>query len=136
VVVIGGPSATGKSTLAESVARQFGMRHVDLDLFYVAFREVVPREIAPPGLHPEEEAFWAKPVDELVSLYLRLQEYMSKALDSVVATQVAKGKSLVIEGTWVLPVFASTKAFSSNDTDVRALFLFEPDQSEMERRRR
>jgi len=136
VVMIGGPSATGKSTLAESLARRFGMAWIDLDVLYVAFREVVPREIAPPGLHAEEEGFWARPVGELVGHFVNLQEYMSPALERVVSTQVAKGKSLVIEGAWVLPGFAARREFNGFKADVRSIFLFEPDPLETERRRR
>jgi 2-phosphoglycerate kinase len=136
VIMVGGPSASGKSTLAESLAARFGMTCVDLDLFYVAFREVIPRQVAPPGLHSEAESFWAKPVDELVASYTKLQDYMSPALERVVSTQVAKGKRLVIEGAWVLPAFAARSEFNGVEADVRSLFLFEPDPLETERRRR
>jgi 2-phosphoglycerate kinase len=136
VVMIGGPTATGKSTLGASLARRFDLNYIDLDVFYVAFREVVPREIAPPDLHEENEAYWARPVSELVGEYLRLQEYMCTAFESVVSTQVAKGRSLLLEGTWLTPQFAAAKAFRGVSADVRPLFLFESDRSEMERRRR
>jgi 2-phosphoglycerate kinase len=83
ILLIGGPSATGKSTLAETLSRRFGLQHIDLDLFYLAFREVGPPESAPVLLHPQEEAFWAAPVNDLVRNYLELQEFLAPALEGV-----------------------------------------------------
>jgi 2-phosphoglycerate kinase len=137
IVMIGGPSATGKSTLAESLARRFGVPHVDLDLFYLAFREVIPREAAPVLLHPQEEAFWAQPVDDLVNCYLELQEYMRGASESVIACLIARRRPTVIEGTWLLPASAAMGTiYGAEAGNARGLFLFEPDAAEMEHRRR
>jgi 2-phosphoglycerate kinase len=137
ILLIGGPSAAGKSTLAEGLSRWFGLQHVDLDLFYLAFREVVPPERAPVLLHPQEEAFWAGPVNDLVRCYLELQEFLAPALESVVASLIARQRRALLEGTWLLPSLAAQCTFKDVDSgDVRALFLFEPDATEMERRRR
>jgi 2-phosphoglycerate kinase len=137
ILLIGGPSATGKTTLAETLSRRFGLQHIDLDLFYVAFREVVPPESAPVILYLQEEAFWAGPVNDLVRCYLELQEFLAPALESVLASLIARQRRALLEGTWLLPALAAQRSFKDVDSgDVRALFLFEPDATEMERRRR
>jgi 2-phosphoglycerate kinase len=137
IILIGGPSATGKSTLAEALSRRFGLQHVDLDLFYLAFREVVPPERAPVLLHPQEEAFWAAPVNDLLRSYLELQDFLAPALESVLASLIARQRRALLEGTWLLPALAARPTFRDVDSgDVRALFLFEPDAAEMDRRRR
>jgi 2-phosphoglycerate kinase len=137
IVLLGGPSATGKSTLAESLSRRFGLQHIDLDLFYLAFREIVPPESAPVLLHPQEGAFWTAPVDDLLRCYLELQEFLAPALESVVASLLARQRRALLEGTWLLPALAARRTFKDVDSgDVRALFLFEPDADEMDRRRR
>ena len=105
VLLIGGPSATGKSTLAEALARRYDARYLDSDLFYIAFRKVVPAESAPVGLHAQDEAFWARPPDELVRDYLALQAYMCQALEVVVAQHCRAGQRVVMEGAWLLPAF-------------------------------
>jgi 2-phosphoglycerate kinase len=138
LVLIGGPSATGKTTLAQALSRQFSLQHIDLDLFYLAFREVVPSESAPVLLHPQDEAFWAAPVNDLVRSYLELQEFLAPALESVLASLIARQRPALLEGTWLLPALAAAGCFKDDVdfVDVRALFLFEPDALEMDRRRR
>jgi 2-phosphoglycerate kinase len=137
IVMIGGPSATGKSTLAEALSPRFSLQHIDLDLFYIALREVVPPENAPVTLYPQDEEFWANPVDELVRAYLELQEFIAAALEGVLASLVARRRPAVIEGTFLLPALAAKRTFKDVDSgDVRAVFLFEPDATEMDRRRR
>lgn len=138
VVLIGGPSATGKSTLAESVARCLEATRIDLDLFYIALRGVIPPGDAPVGLHQQDESFWAKPAHELVELYLNLQAYMSRSFEPVVAQFLRSGRSVVMEGTWLNPEFASQSTYSGCEAAgiVKGLFLYEPVFGEMERRRR
>jgi hypothetical protein len=87
------------------------LQHIDLDLFYLAFREVVPRESAPVLLHPQEEAFWATPVVDLVRCYLELQEFLAPALESVLASLIARQRRAVLEGTWLLPAFPARRTF-------------------------
>jgi 2-phosphoglycerate kinase len=138
VVLIGGPSATGKSTLADLLAGRLGTSRVDLDLFYIALRGAVPPDAAPLGLHQQDESFWAKPAQELVDLYLSLQTYLSRAFEPVLAQFLRTGRSAVMEGTWLHPAFASQSTYGGYDAmgAVRGLFLYEPEFGEMERRRR
>src|SRR5688572_19824682 len=138
IVMIGGHSATGKSTLARALAARLQVDYLDLDLFYVAFRRVVPTERAPVGLHNQDEAYWAKPAEDLAVNYRIVQDYMCNALETVVARYHQKGDSVVMEGAWLTPAFARQGTYAGVETGntVRAIFLYEPNTNEVVRRRR
>jgi hypothetical protein len=62
---------------------------------------------------------------------------MARPFESVLASLMARQGHALLEGTWLLPSLAARRAFKDVDSgDLRALFLFEPDAAEMDRRRR
>jgi 2-phosphoglycerate kinase len=138
ILLIGGPSAAGKSTLARALAEHYGLVHLDADLFFLTLRRAFPRDIALPGLKQEDELFWSQPPDVLVEHYMRLSAFVCNALEAVIALQYRRHQPSVLEGGWLLPSFARQEVFDGvamPSGAVRGLFLYEDDTEELERRR-
>ena len=135
VLLIGGTSATGKTTLAEHLALHFDARYIDTDLFWIVLKSAVPREVAP-NLHAfEQEDSWIQPVDELIERYLGVAAYLCKSLEQLVAHHSMIGRRVVMEGVWLLPSFAAQGNYAGVAVpDVRAVYVHEADASEIERR--
>jgi 2-phosphoglycerate kinase len=137
ILLVGGPSATGKTTLAESLAVRFGLQHIDVDLIYMALRRAFPAHVAPIRLYEQDELYWARPVDELMEHHLEFRTWFCRALEVVVAQQYRRGRPTVIEGTWLSPQFAKQRVYDGFLVDgVHAVFLYEPEPYATERRRR
>ena len=137
ILLIGGPSASGKTTLAESLAMRFGLQHIDIDLIYMTLRRAMPPDIAPIRLYEQNEEYWARPGDELIEDHLRFRVWFCRALEVVVAQQYRRGRPTVMEGTWLSPPFANQGVYDGFKVDrVRAIFLYEPAQHATEHRRR
>src|SRR4051812_14923438 len=111
ILLIGGPSAAGKSTLARALAEHYGLVHLDADLFFLTLRRAFPKDLALPGLMQEDESFWSQPPDLLVQHYMRLSAFLCDALEAVIALQYRRRQPSVLEGGWLLPSFASQPAF-------------------------
>jgi 2-phosphoglycerate kinase len=137
VLFIGGSSSTGKSTLALTLARRFDAHYFDADVLFVTLRNVLPPGAAPDGLHVQDEVFWSQPPDALIHLYLQLDTYICRVLETVVSFHHRKQRRLVLEGTWLLPAFTIQGTYDSLNLtgQTRCLFLYEPDADELEVRR-
>ena len=127
VLLIGGASTTGKSTLAAAIGRRFDARVIEADLYWLALQRTVPPEVEP-DLHffPPWPPL-SLPVAELVEAYLRVSAIVCRALEVVVAHHALRGVRAVVEGTWLLPSFAAQATFDGKPVGhlVTSLFLFE-----------
>ena len=136
VLLIGGGSATGTTTLGEALARRFDARYIDLDLFWITLQRALPSDVEP-ALHLfEAESVWEEAPSSLVERYVRAASYVSWACERLVAHHCLIDTAAVIEGSWVLPSFATQGTYDGHDTGpkVRSLFLFEPSAQEIESR--
>jgi 2-phosphoglycerate kinase len=135
VLLIGGASATGKSTLAESLAHRFNASYIDADLFWIVLNAVVSAEVEPVLHLFESDSVWELPVDELVSRYFAVSKYICRAIEPLIAHHDIIGRRAVIEGCWLLPVLATQGVYANRHVaGVRALFLHEPKANEVEER--
>jgi 2-phosphoglycerate kinase len=108
VLLVGGHSTSGKSTLALQIGRQLQVPVVQVDDFRIALqRATSPGQIE--GLHlflqPEEQLF-AAPISRLVESHIRVAQVMSHAIEAVVAHHVLVRQPIIIEGDGILPELA------------------------------
>ncbi|HEX5370223.1 MAG TPA: hypothetical protein VFY10_12480 [Dehalococcoidia bacterium] len=136
VLLLGGGSATGKTTLGEALARRYDARYIDLDLFWITLQRAIPSDVEP-ALHLfEDDAVWEEAPALLVERYLRAAAYVSWASERLIAHHCRIETPVVIEGSWLLPSFAVQHAYDGHEVGsrVRSLFLFEPSSREIESR--
>ena len=128
IIFLGGPSATGKSSLARALGACLDARVIDTDLFWMALRRAIPPEAAPDLHFFTRDESWLQPIDELVQQYLSVARFVCNAIENVVTHYAAIGTTAVIEGCWVLPDFAVQAGYAGCrfQAQRRALFLYEP----------
>jgi 2-phosphoglycerate kinase len=136
ILLIGGPTAASKTTLAESLAARFDARYIDLDLFWIVLQRSVAPESAPELHFLDGNDVWREDPKLLVAHYLKASEYVCRAIEPLIAHHHIIGRKVVIEGCWVLPEFALQGEYAGQHVEgaVRALFLDEPDISAIEAR--
>jgi 2-phosphoglycerate kinase len=139
VLLIGGSSCSGKTTLAESLAYRLHARYIDLDLFWIVLRRATSPE-ASPDLHLfDDDAIYGRhDPGELVEMYQRVSRVVCDAVEPVLAHHDIIGRRVIIEGCWLLPDFAAQERYAGRSLDrpVRSLFIHEPSLEAMENRMR
>ncbi len=122
VVLIGGATGTGKSTLATELAFRLGISHVtSTDMLREAMRAVLPREVVP-GLHDHSfrgmvlggQAL-SDPRERVLVGFRQQSEQVAVAVRAVIRRAAREATSLVIEGTHLRPPF---HRYLSADADV------------------
>jgi 2-phosphoglycerate kinase len=125
VLLIGGPSHTGKSTLAETLAAELGWNHVSTDS--MARHPGRPwRTDAGPVPDHVVHPYSSLSVDDLVEDVMRHYNSMWPDIESLVRTHVTDrdADSLVLEGSAVLPGRIATAGME----DVAACWLTADDE--------
>ena len=108
ILLIGGHSTSGKSTIAQLIGRRLGIPVIQVDDLRLALQRVTkPSQIE--GLHyfqqPEDQLFLSSP-ESLVEKHIRIASVMSNALEAVIAHHVFVGQPIIIEGDGILPSLA------------------------------
>jgi 2-phosphoglycerate kinase len=133
VLLIGGSSGVGKSSIAGQLGRRFGtpwMQVDDLRLALQRCRVILPEKTEDLYFFEETPQVWSLPPVRLQDGLIALGQVMSAALEVVIENHVDTADPLVIEGDAILPSLLtrpSVKARRSNG-QVQAVFLFEPDE--------
>ncbi len=133
VLLIGGSSCTGKTTVAAALGKRFGIPWAQVDDFRLALQRATSPERFP-DLHffVQDPNRLARPPEELAAALRRVAEFVSSSLEVVIESRVATGKPLILEGDGLLPSLASlgaaaTPASHESAGPVRAVFLRESD---------
>lgn len=119
VLLIGGPSGIGKSTVAAQVARDLDVPWLMVDDLRLA---LMRSGVAIPD-NPHAEAF--DPVNGLVAV----GEAVAPAIEVVIENHVDQRIPVVIEGDGILPSLFERDSVRARATNgrVRAVYLTEPD---------
>lgn len=131
VLLIGGNSGAGKTTVSQEIARRYAIMCCQVDDFRLVLQRVIPPE-QHPVLHYflSTENVWLKPPEELCQALVDVAEVVSYGLQIVVANHVATNAPLVLEGDGILPSMAAQRVFAGLDVgeQVRSVFLVEVDE--------
>jgi len=127
VLLIGGASGTGKSSISYRLARHFGIGISEVDDFV----EVLKRMTTPeqqPILHywdtHAEAMEWT--AEQIVDLTISVCQVMAPAIEAVIANHLEGRVPLVLEGDYLLPSLATSSGA------VRGVFLYEPDEAQID----
>jgi len=133
ILLIGGSSGTGKSTLSPIIANQYKAELARVDDFRMALQSVTKPESHPelhffinsPGI-PKLE-IWKQPPDVLCEALIKIGKLVSSALEVVIDHHVNTRNRLVLEGDGIIPDMVSKMVHKYNEK-LRSVFLFEPDK--------
>lgn len=133
VLLVGGASGTGKSSLSYPLARHFGVGVAEIDDLYTAVKCMTTAEQQPAlhcwDTHPEA-ASWS--AGRILELHRSVCRVLEPAVGAVVADHVA-GTPVVMEGDYLLPETAHNLVQRYLPGTVRAVFLVEDDQTQLVR---
>lgn len=134
VLLVGGASGTGKTSVSYRLARRFdvGITEVD-DLHIVLERLTTPEQ--QPVLHywrtnPEAAHLSA---EQILELHIAVSRVLSPAIKAVIANHLEAQTPIVLEGDYLLPeIMARQEEAKLPKTErVRGVFLYEPDEMQI-----
>ena len=131
VLLIGGPAATRKTSIAKAIAARCAAEVLQADDIWLALQRATDPDARPTLHFFAQETVWDRPIDELVTAMRVLADEVSAALEPVTAHHLRVRDRIVIEGVWITPAFAAGKAFAGSvyDGAVRSVFIDERDQT-------
>jgi 2-phosphoglycerate kinase len=134
VLLLGGHSGTGKSTVAERLARRYGVAWLmadDLRLALQRSRAVLPSPEATAALRfHATPGWWRSPPERLRDALIADGEALSPALEVVIENHIDQRLPVVLEGDAILPALLARPPVQTRAAGgrVRAVFLVEPDE--------
>jgi 2-phosphoglycerate kinase len=134
VLLIGGPSGTGKTRLSYPLARHFGVPIVEVDDIVEALQAMTTPDQQPAlhhwASHPEAAEL---PPEGILKLHLAVVEALEPGLAAVVANHLETDTPVIIEGDYLSPRFAARETFNGVAANgrVASVFLHEPNEDRL-----
>jgi hypothetical protein len=134
VLLIGGASGTGKTSIAYRLAHHFAIGITAMDDFQVILERMTTPEQQPVlhfwRTHPAPGTLTA---EEIMQQGLEVSRAMTPALEAVIGDHLDTKVPIVLEGDFIAPMLAAQPSFDgqSNAGRVRAAFLYEPDERQI-----
>ena len=113
VLLIGGASGTGKTSISYRLAEYFGVGITEVDDFQVILERMTTPE-QQPDLHywrTNPEAI-TLPAEEIMEHTISVGRAMLPALEAVVANHLSSQTPVILEGDFILPSLAIQSAFA------------------------
>ena len=136
VLLLGGASAVGKSTVSRLLARDLGVVVAQIDDVHTAVRAMTTPEQLPDlhYWHTSPEAASMSP-EQMVDLHIAVSRLLMPAVRAVVAQHIEDDSPVVLEGDYLVPeIMDPHPEWGSVALDrVRAVFLHEPDTEQVAR---
>ena len=137
VLLIGGASGVGKTSVSYRLARHFGIGITEIDDFQVVLERMTDPETYP-ELHlwrRDPQAFLRMGEDEQLAFMIRYGAVMAEALLLVIGNHLEGGPPIVLEGDFLLPELAVRDVYADQAADgrVRAIVIVEPDEAQIAR---
>lgn len=130
LLLLGGSTASGKSTSGTLAARRLGIACVSADALWKALMSVTSRQ-SHPAFHyfePTEEE-WRRGPDFLCARHIESAEAQTPALDAFADWELKEGHRMLLEGAWITPAMAARRCEGTDQT--RAVFIHEPEEAEI-----
>lgn len=124
VLFIGGPSGTGKSSIAYEIARFYGVNVLEVDDVHLSVEKVTTKENFPAIHYWDTGVNWRDiGVDGNIKWLIDVSKEMIPVLKELVNRHIEDKLPIIIEGDFIYPKF--TKSF--NNPQVKSIFVNEPD---------
>jgi 2-phosphoglycerate kinase len=137
VLLIGGASGVGKTSVSYRLAAHFGVGITEVDDFQVVLQRMTSPAEQPilhyERTHAEAASRWGE--DDRLAHMLRLSAAMAPAIELVIANHIESRAPIVLEGDFLLPELAVRPAYAGvpGEGEVRGLFLYEEDEAQLAR---
>lgn len=110
VIMLGGATAVGKSTVASNLAYRYGIRHVfGTDIVREAMRSVITSDIIP-ELHESSYSAWKRMApwkqarqDKVLLGFEEQAQHVIAGIEGIVERSLNEGISIIVEGVHICP---------------------------------
>ena len=127
VLLIGGASGSGKTSVSYDVARYFGVGITEVDDFQTILEKMTTPEQQPAlhfwNTHPNPTALSPK---EIFEQGIEVGRVMTPALQAVIDNHIESQQPIILEGDFIHPELAA-----QYKEQIRAVFIYEPDESQL-----
>lgn len=127
VLLIGGASGCGKTSVSYRVARHFGVGITEVDDFQAILERMTTPEQQPAlhfwNTHPNPMSLTA---EEVVENVIAIGQVMMPALQAVIENHIESRQPIVLEGDFILPALAV-----QYPEQVCGVFIYESDESQI-----
>ncbi len=137
VLLIGGASGVGKTSVSYRLAHHYGVGITEVDDFQVILEHMTTPEQQPVlhywRTHPEEARRMDE--DQKLAYTLSYAGVMAAALELVIANHLESQAPIVLEGDFILPSLAVQPSYAgiAAEGQVRGLFIYEEDEAQLRR---
>jgi 2-phosphoglycerate kinase len=133
VLLIGGPSGTGKTTVARQLGLRLSASWLQVDDFRLAFqrsRVTLPEGTEALYFFEETPDIWSMQPERLRDGLIAVGRVMSPALEVVIENHVDTSAPAIIEGDSILPSLLARPSVRDRTIKgyVQAIFLIEPEE--------
>jgi 2-phosphoglycerate kinase len=134
VLIIGGASGTGKTSVSYGLAHEHGVGITEFDDVVEALKAMTTPD-QQPTLHYWDTHLeaWSWSAQQIVDLTQRVCEDLHPAAEAVVANHLDTGVPVVLEGDYLLPRLLTQATFRGLHSAgrVRGVFLVDPDEEQI-----
>jgi 2-phosphoglycerate kinase len=125
LLLIGGAAGTGKSTVARTLATRLNAAWLQLDTLWIAMRDAAPQNSKERAILDIDQRIraQAEPADVLLDHHIAASEAVCAALPHALAFELQTHLTVVADGAWLLPEFATQ--LDLDDVSIRSVFLRE-----------
>lgn len=133
VLIIGGASGAGKTSLSYRLAHYFGTGITEADDIHQALLAMTTPEQDPLlhywHTHPKTRQ-WTP--ERIVEHFIQLCQHLNPAFEAVIANHLETNIPLILEGDYLLPTLAVQTAFQAipNTGRVRGILIHEEDEEQ------
>lgn len=133
VLLIGGASGSGKTSISYRLAHHFGVGITEADDIHLAVKHMTTPE-QQPILHlwDSDPTVRQWPEERILTHFIALCQQLAPAYEAVIANHLESDIPLVLEGDYLLPALAAQSTFGGlpNAGRVRGLFVHEEDEEQ------
>lgn len=131
VLLIGGPSGAGKTSVSYPVARRFGVALTEVDDMHITALHVTTPEQQPAlhywDTHPEAKE---EPAEKILELFIEECRVLQRAIAAVIENHLESGTPVVLDGDYILPEILAGGRWNGR---VRVVIVYETDEAVMVR---
>lgn len=124
VLLIGGPSGTGKSSIAYKIAEYYGVNVLEIDDLHTAVKMASTKKDYPAIHYWDTGADWMEiGVLDNVNWLTEVSKEMMPVIKEIVNRHIEEDLPVIIEGDFIHPDLA----IACESPEVRSIFVCEPD---------
>jgi 2-phosphoglycerate kinase len=132
VLLLGGPSGVGKTSVSYALARYFDVGITEVDDLHIAAERLTTPEQQPIlhywSTHPQAIHLSA---ENILELHISVCRVLSPVIRAVVANHIETRTPIVLEGDYLLPELMVQDEAEEPTTRLRSVFLYEPDETQI-----